>query len=120
MISSSAAAWRTRSGLRAKRGSAISSGLPMLRNSFSHIPWVEALRHTQPPSAAWYTLRGAVLVEREPVRGLGLPVSRQFAICGSSTEKIGSNRLTSTTWPCPVRSATRSAIIALAAPCKPA
>jgi hypothetical protein len=65
-------------------------------------------------------LRGAVLVERLPVRGFCRPVMRQLAICGSSTAKSGSNSDRSTTWPSPVASAWRSAIMAAAAPCSPA
>ena len=75
-----------------------------------------AVRHGATAARNIAALRGTELVERLPVRGFTLPVSRQLAICGSIMVKIGSNRETSSTCPPPPFSAWRSAIIAAAAP----
>jgi hypothetical protein len=61
----------------------------MLPISRTKVACVEEESPTQPPSFVRWTLRGEVLVRRLPVRGFSFRVSRQFAICGSSTAKSG-------------------------------
>jgi hypothetical protein len=68
------AAWRTRSELVRKRGSAIMSGRPMARNSRSAIAWIDAEMPIYRPSLVRKTLRGLVVSERLPVRGRICPV----------------------------------------------
>src|SRR2546429_3191418 len=93
----------------------------MARKRRSAIFWIDADKHTQPPSFVWYALRGAVVLERFPVRALTFPVRRRFAACGPRMLKSGSSSGRSITCPQPpLLSASRSAIIAAAAPERPA
>src|ERR1044072_2988465 len=93
----------------------------MARKRRSAIFWIDADKHTQRPSLAGYALRGAVVVERFPVRALVFPVRRRFAACGPRMLNGGSSRGRSITSPAPpLVSPARSPIIAAAPPERPA
>ncbi len=72
---SSASALSTRSVLVRNRGSSINAPWPIAASSRSAIPWVEADSATKPPSLVWYTLRGAVIAVRLPIRRSTSPVN---------------------------------------------